>query len=163
MRDAAVEAHHVELDRVVVAGNGLVHGEDDVEGQVTVRVDGAPRDERALEQEFVVGFDDDVHHASKGEVQAVVGVDGTADRQVAVDQLLFAVVKLHREFGNLRDGEGDLIGTNGVTGRPGNDHGVIADREVVWKVQRFSNFNIRYVEKKISKYCSCFSRYWWCS
>ena len=136
MRDAAVEAHHVQLHRVVVTRNGLVHGEDHIKGQIAVCVDGAPRDDRALEQGFVVGFDDDVHHASKGEVQAVVRIDGTADREVAVDQFLLAVVKLHGEFGNLRDGEGDLVGTNGVAGRSRHDHGVIADREVVWEGQR---------------------------
>ena len=132
MSDATIKAHDVELDRVVVAGNGLVHGEDNVEGQIAVRVDGAPRDDRALEQGFVVGFDDDVDHTSKGEVQAVVRIDGTTDRQVTVDQFLLTVVKLHGELWDLRDGEGDLVGTNGIARRPGNDHGVIADREVVW-------------------------------
>ena len=136
MRDAAVEAHHVQLHRVVVARNGLVHGEDHIKGQVTVCVDGAPRDDRALEQGFVVGFDDDVHHASKGEVQAVVRVDRATDRKVAVDQFLLAVVKLDGEFGDLRDGERDLVGTNGIARRPGNDHGVITDRQVVRKGQR---------------------------
>ena len=134
--DATIKGNHVELDGVFVEGDVLIHIKGHREREVAVGVDVTPSDDSTVNEGLVVRLNDDVEHAAHAQIQAVVRIDRAGDGHLAFGQELFTVVDVERKFWERGDAERDFVGTNGLAGRTGNDHRVIAFGQVVSECQR---------------------------